>query len=153
MEVAAGRVVTLEYTVRLASGQVVDSTGGCGPVSILCGAEQLFAPLEAALAGMRAGETRELRIPAAEAWGESQPGLVRTLPRDRLPPDLVLEVGGEYVLKSPEGRTLRFRVLGLGEGTIEADFNAPAAGQDLHATVTVVAVRAPTAEEERRGRV
>ena len=153
MEVAAGRVVTLEYTVRLASGELVDSTGDCGPLSILCGAGQLFPPLEARLAGMRAGETRELRIPAEEAWGERQPGLVRTMAREHLPPDLVLEVGREYVVKTPEGRALRFCVRGIGERTVEADFNPRGAGQELHATVTVVAVRPPTAEEERRGRV
>ena len=153
MDVAAGRVVTLEYTVRLASGELVDSTGGCGPLSILCGAGQLFPPLEARLTGMRAGETGELRIPADEAWGERRPGLVRTLPRDRLPPDLALEVGHEYLLRTDDGRTLRFRVRDLGEGTVEADFNPPGAGEELHATVTVVAVRAATADEERRGRV
>ena len=153
MEVAAGRVVTLEYTVRLASGELVDSTGDCGPLSILYGAGQLFPPLEARLAGMRAGETRELRIPADEAWGERQPGLVRMVPRDRLSPDLALEVGGEYVLRTDDGRALRFRVRSIGERTVEADFNPRAAGQELHATVTVVAVRVPTAEEERRGRV
>jgi len=153
MEVAAGRVVTLEYTVRLASGELVDSTGDCGPLSVLCGAGQLFPPLEGRLAGMRAGETRELRIPADEAWGERQPGLVRTIPRDRLPPDLVLEVGREYAIRTDDGRALRFRVRQIGEGTVEADFNPRGAGQELVATVTVVAVRAPTAEEERRGRV
>jgi len=153
MEVAPGRVVTLEYTVRLATGDTIDSTGGCGPLSILYGAGQLFAPLETRLAGMRAGETRELRIPADEAWGEPLPGLVRTMPRDRLPPDLELEVGRQYVLKTDEGRALRFRVRALAPETVEADFNAPGAGQELHATVTVVAVRMPTPEEERRGRV
>src|SRR5439155_20019944 len=101
-DVAAGRVVTLGYTVRLASGELIDSTGGCGPLSILCGAGQLFPPLEARLTGMRAGETRELRIPADEAWGERRPGLVRTLPRDRLPPDLALEVGHEYLLRTDD---------------------------------------------------
>ena len=153
MDVVDGRVVTLEYTVRLANGELIDSTGDCGPLSILFGAGHLFPPLEARLAGMRAGETRELRIPAEEAWGERQPSLVRTMAREQLPPDLVLELGHEYVLKAPEGRALRFCVRGIGEGTVEADFNPPGAGQELHATVTVVAVRAPTAEEERRGRV
>ena len=109
--------------------------------------------LEARLVGMRAGETRELRIPPEEAWGERQPGLVRTMAREHLPPDLVLEVGREYVLKTPEGRPLRFSVRALGEQTVEADFNPRGAGEELHATVTVVAVRVPTAAEERRGRV
>ena len=153
MEVTDGRVVTLEYTVRLASGQPVDSTGGCGPVSILCGAGQLFPALEACLAGMRAGETRELRIPAEDAYGPWRPELLRDLPRAKLPPELELVVGREYRLRAPDGESLRFRVLEVDERRVRADFNAEAAGQALLATVTIVDVRAPTPEEARRGRV
>ena len=153
MEVASGRVVTLEYTVRLASGTLLDSTGSCGPLSILYGAGQLFPALEERLTGMVAGETRELRIPAADAYGEWRAELVRPIPRDRLPPDLELKVGEEYRLRAPDGKALRFRVLEIGATEVRGDFNPPAAGQDLLATVTVVAVRAATPDEERRGRV
>lgn len=153
MEVADGRVVTLEYTVRLGSGEVVDSTGTCGPLAILYGAGQLFPALEGRLAGMQVGETREMRIPAAEAYGPRNPDLVRTLPRDRMPPGLPLEVGQDYRLKAPDGKVLRFRVVALDAGEVRADFNPRHAGEELRATVTVVAVRAATPVEARRGRV
>jgi FKBP-type peptidyl-prolyl cis-trans isomerase 2 len=151
--VADGLVVTLEYTVHLADGTLLDSTGGCGPVSVMIGAGQLFPALEEHIMGMVAGETRRISIPAADAYGEWRAELVRTMSRDRLPPDLDLEVGRAYRLKSPDGKTLRFRLLEVGDTEVRADFNLPQAGQDLRAAVTVVAVRAPTAEEERRGRV
>jgi FKBP-type peptidyl-prolyl cis-trans isomerase 2 len=153
MEVASGRVVTLEYTVRLASGDLVDSTRDCGPLSVLCGTGQLFPALEEGMLGMRAGETRELRIPAADAYGPRYPELVRTIPRDRLPPGLELKIGADYRLKAPDGKALRFRLLEIGETEVRADFNSPRAGEELVATVTVIAVREPTEEEERRGRV
>jgi peptidylprolyl isomerase len=153
MEVAAGRVVTLEYTVRLASGALLDSTGGCGPISILHGSGELFAPLEERIAGMRAGETRELRIPAEDAYGAWRPELVRDIPRAQLPPELALEVGGEYRLRAPDGKALRFRVVAVEAAAVRADFNPRGAGEDLAATVTVIAVRAPSPAEERRGRV
>jgi len=153
MDVASGRVVTLEYTVRLASGAAVDSTGDCGPISILCGAGQLFPALEDRIRGMRPGETRDLRIPADEAYGARHPDLVRSIPRDRLPPDLDLKIGAEYRLKSAGGKTLRFRLLEIRDTEIRADFNSPQAGEELLATVTVIAVRPPTPDEDRRGRV
>ena len=153
MEVEAGRVVTIEYTVRLASGALVDSTSGCGPIAVLHGTGQLFPALEDRIAGMRAGETRELRIPADEAYGAWRPELVRTIPRTELPPDLELTVGAEYRLRAPGGRTLRFRLQALDGDGVRADFNPPHAGQDLVATVTVIAVRAASPDEERRGRV
>jgi FKBP-type peptidyl-prolyl cis-trans isomerase 2 len=152
-QVAEGRVVTLDYTVRIASGDVLDSTGGCGPLAVLHGSGQLFPALEDRIVGMRAGETREFTIPPDEAYGAWVPELVRSMPRDRLPPELALEVGEEYRVRAPDGKTLRFRLLEIGPHEVLADFNAPQAGQTLTATVTVLAVREPTPDEARRGRV
>jgi FKBP-type peptidyl-prolyl cis-trans isomerase SlyD len=153
LEVAADRVVTLEYTVRLESGRLVDSTGECGPMAIMVGAGQLFPALEDRIAGMRAGETRELRIPPEDAYGTWREELVRTIPRANLSPDLELVVGVEYRLKGPDGKPRRFRLVEIGDEAVRADFNPPFAGESLVATVTVVDVRLPTAEEARRGRV
>jgi len=152
MDVRAGRVVTLEYTVHLESGRLVDSTGACGPLAVLYGSEQLFPPIEARIAGMVAGETRELRIPPEEGYGVRRDELVRTMPRDRMPPGVDLVVGERYTLRA-EGRTLRFRLVALSDTEVTADFNPPQAGEALIATVTVVSVREPTPEEARRGRV
>src|SRR5262249_29699406 len=101
MQVADGTVVTLEYTVHLADGTLLDSTAQCGPLAVRIGSAQLFPALEPRILGMEAGETRTLTIPAADAYGEWRAELVRPMPRDRLPPDLELEVGREYRLKSP----------------------------------------------------
>lgn len=153
MDVQPGRVATIEYTVRLADGTSIDSTGACGPISVMCGSGELWPALESRIIGMRAGETRELEIPPDEAYGERRDDLVRDMPRDRLAPDLELVIGQEYRLKSPDGKVLRFRLLEIGETSVRADFNSARAGQTLRATVSVVSVRPATADEERRGRV
>jgi peptidylprolyl isomerase len=150
--VAADLVVTLEYTVRLEDGTLVDSTGQCGPIAIMVGAGQLFPALEDRLLGMRGGETRTFRIPPEDAYGPRHEDLVRTIPRERLAPDLELTVGQDYRLQGPDGKARRFRLLEVADDVVRADFNSPWAGQALEATVTVVSVRAPTAAEERRGR-
>jgi FKBP-type peptidyl-prolyl cis-trans isomerase 2 len=148
-----GQVVTLEYTVRLEDGTPVDSTGDCGPLSVMYGSGQLFPALEDRIGDMTVGETRELRIPAEDAFGAWHADLVRTVARDRLPPDLDLHEGGDYAIKSPDGKRLRFRVQAVRDGEVRADFNDPRAGQALLATVTLVGVRPPTPDEERKGRV
>jgi len=153
MSLSDGQVVTLEYTVRLEDGTLVDSTGECGPLSVMYGSGQLFPALEDRLGEMVVGETLELRIPADDAFGAWHADLVRSLPRDSLPPDLDLREGGDYGIKGPDGRRVRFRVRALRGNEVQADFNDPRAGQALLATVTLVAVRPPTPDEERRGRV
>jgi FKBP-type peptidyl-prolyl cis-trans isomerase 2 len=151
--VAADLVVTLEYTVRLEDGTLVDSTGHCGPIAIMVGAGQLFPALEDRILGMREGETRTFRVPPEDAYGTWHEELVRTFPRERLAPDLELTVGQDYRLQGPDGKARRFRLLEIADDVVRADFNSPYAGQALEATVTVIGVRAPTPAEERRGRV
>lgn len=148
-----GQIVTLEYTVRRGDGALVDSTGECGPVAIMYGSGQLFPALEDRIAEMAPGETRSFRIPPAETFGERNPELVQTMGRDRLPDELALEVGGTYRLKGPDGRGILFRVVTIENDRVTVDFNDPHAGDELDATVTIVAVRDPTPDEERRGRV
>lgn len=148
-----GQVVTLEYTVRRGDGTLLDSTGECGPVVVMYGSGQLFAALEDRIAQMAPGETRSFHIPAAEAFGERREDLVQTVARDRLPPDLAVEAGETYRLKGLDGRGIPFRVVAVEDDRVTVDFNDPRAGDELHATVTVVAVRDATADEARRGRV
>jgi FKBP-type peptidyl-prolyl cis-trans isomerase SlyD len=151
MRVAKDRVVTIEYSARLDSGEIVDTTERCGPVSYLQGNEQIFPALEAALEGLGAGEEREIRLTAGESFGERQGSLERRIPRAQLPPGLVLTVGERYSLRAPDGRQLVFRLLALEEDAVVADFNTAAAGQGLTITAKVLAVRAATADELRRG--
>lgn len=153
MSIRDGQVVTVEYTVTFEDGTPLDSTGQCGPLSVMYGSGQLLPALEDRLAAMQAGETREFRIPAEEAYGVWHAELVRDIPREWLSPDLTLEVGHEYRLRAPDGKQLRFRLVEIGPASVRADFNDPKAGQGLIAVVTMVAIREPTAAEERRGRV
>ena len=153
MRVAKDAVVTLDYEARLDDGTIVDSTHECGPVTYLHGNEQIFPALERAVDGLEAGAVAELSLSATESYGERRPELERRMPRAQLPPGLSPVVGERYGVKAPDGRRLAFRVIAVAGDEVVADFNSPAAGQGLHLTATVRAVRAATPEELRRGSV
>lgn len=151
MRVATDTVVTIEYAARLSNGDLVDSTEHCGPVTYLHGNEQIFPTLEQAVDGLVAGEERRLALSPRESYGEHRPELVRRLPRAQLPPDLVLEIGKRYTIRPPKAETMMFRLVGVEGDEVVADFNTAAAGQGLEIWAKVVAVRAATADEIRRG--
>lgn len=151
MRVATDTVVTIEYRARLSNGDLVDSTDHCGPVTYLHGNEQIFPALEQAVEGLVAGEERLLSLPPRESYGEHRPELLRRMPRAQLPPELELEIGKRYSVRPPRGETMIFRLVGVEGDEVVADFNSAGAGQGLEIWAKVVAVRAATADEIRRG--
>lgn len=151
MRVAKDTVVTIEYSARLDDGKVVDSTEQCGPVSYLQGNEQIFPAIERAVEGLEPGTEAEIRLPAAESYGERRQELVRRIPRAQLPPALALVPGERYRVRGSDGRSLVFRLVAVEGDELVADFNNRAAGQGLRIHAKVLAVRAATVEELRRG--
>jgi FKBP-type peptidyl-prolyl cis-trans isomerase 2 len=151
VRIAKDTVVTIEYSARLDGGDLVDSTEDCGPITYLQGNEQIFPPLERALEGLEAGAEREIRLEPSASYGERREELVRRIPRAQLPSDLALVPGNRYGIKASDGRRLAFRLVAVAGDAVVADFNSPAAGQGLHIKAKVLAVRAATPEELRRG--
>ncbi len=151
LRVAPDVVVTIEYRATLTNGDLVDSTERCGPVTYLHGNEQIFPALEQAVDGLLPGEERRLTLSPKDSYGEHRPELVRRLPRAQLPPDLELTIGKRYTVRPPRGEPMIFRMVGLEGDEVLADFNNPAAGEGLDIWAKVVAVRAATADEIRRG--
>ncbi len=151
MRAATDTVVTLEYEARLEDGTVVDSTERCGPVSYLHGNEQLFPALERLVEGLAAGDAREIEMSAEEAYGARRDELVRRVPRAQLPPAIELVPGERYELRGANGARLVFTLVGVDGEEVIADFNARGAGQRLRISARVLAVRAPTPDELRRG--
>jgi len=151
MRVATDTVVTIEYRATLTNGELVDSTEHCGPVTYLHGNEQIYPQLEEAVEGLTAGEERRLTLSASRSYGEHRPELIRRMPRAQLPPDLALVPGKRYTVRPPRGEPMIFRLVGVEVDEVVADFNNPAAGQGLEIWAKVVAVRAATPEEIRRG--
>jgi FKBP-type peptidyl-prolyl cis-trans isomerase 2 len=151
MRVATDTVVTIEYVARLDDGTVVDSTERCGAISYLHGNEQIFPALERVVDGLEPGDARDVQLPAEEAYGLRREELVRRVPRAQLPPGIALTPGERYELRAPNGTRLVFTLVGVEGDEVVADFNARGAGQGLRITATVLGVRAPTADEIRRG--
>ncbi len=144
-------MVTLEYVARLDDGTVVDSTDHCGPIAYLHGNEQIFPALERAVEGRAPGEEGDLGLPPEESYGARREELVRRVPRAQLPPNLALVPGQRYELRTADGTRLGFTVVEVEGDEVVADFNARGTGQGLRIVARVIAVRAATAEEIRRG--
>lgn len=138
--IAPGTRVTLHFSLALPDGQLVDSTFGKAPASFVLGDGSLLPGFEAVLPGLRAGDEREVLVPAVEAFGLRQEANLKRLPRERFAPDLVLEPGLVLMFAAAEGGELPGVVHRLMGEMVEIDFNHPLAGRDIRFRVQVVAV-------------
>jgi len=138
-------VVSMDYTLCLDDGQVVDSSEGREPLEFLQGHGQIISGLEQRIAGMALGEERDFIVPAAEAYGERYPDLVETLPRSIFPPDV--EVGMGFRMRTEAGQAVIVYVDSVEDDQVVVNLNHPLAGKDLYFHVKIVGLREATPDE------
>ncbi len=151
MKIGPQKVVTMDYTLRLGSGEVVDSSEGRAPLSFIFGQGELITGLEKELEGLEEGIEKEIILAPEDGYGERDPEMVTVLPIERFPEDLELKAGIILYAKGPDGRALPFRVTQIKEGLVTIDFNHPLAGETLYFTVKIRRIREATEEELARG--
>jgi peptidylprolyl isomerase len=135
-----GDTVHIHYTGTLDSGETFDSSKGNEPLSFTLGSGQVIAGFDAAVLGMTIGETKTVRIPANEAYGEYDDDLVMQVDRKELP-DLNFEVGMELAMQQPSGRSIPVIVLDIAEDWIAFDANHPLAGEALTFELELVKIQ------------
>jgi peptidylprolyl isomerase len=161
-----GNRVTINFTGTLDDGTVFDSTlepsecddeeccsedcedddCGCGghesgPMTFVLGDEVLFPQIDAAIIGMNPGETKTVKIAAADAFGEYDKEKVFTVPRSELPEDLIPEVGDELSLSNDDDEELEVIVLETTEDQITFDANHPLAGENVTFEIELVDIQ------------
>ena len=147
-------VVTLDYTLRLDDGEIVDSTEGEEPLEILQGFGQIIPGLEDALYGMAVGEEKDVVVPPEQAYGEVDEDDYETLPRNVFPADMPLEPGMILDLQDTNtGESLEATIAEVQGDTVLLDLNHPLAGETLHFHVKVTGLRLATDEELEHGHV
>ena len=151
MKVSHLSVVTLDYTVSDESGDVLDSTEGHEPLVYLHGAGFLVPGLEKALYDRSVGDSFELNVDAAEAYGEYDDELVQSVPGELFDGMEVAE-GDTFVADTDDGHR-PVTVVEVAEDFVKVDANHPLAGETLTFAVTVRDVRPATPEEIAHGHV
>jgi FKBP-type peptidyl-prolyl cis-trans isomerase SlyD len=150
--VADNMVVSIEYTLRLDDGQVIDTSEGRDPLTFLQGRGAIISGLEQELYGMTVGEEKQVVVQPAQGYGEPDPDDFQRFPREMFPADLELEDGmGLRLIESDTGRPIEAYVAEVGEEDVLLDFNHPLAGETLFFDVKIADVRQATSEEVSHG--
>lgn len=151
MNVAHNTVVSLSYELYDADGKLIEKAQD--PLVYLHGGYSGIFPLvEKALEGKAVGETCQVRLTPADAFGEYDAELVRVEARDQFPAEV--DVGMQFQGQSgKEGEVIVYTVTDIAEGKVVVDGNHPLAGQTLNFECTIADVRVATQEELTHGHV
>lgn len=136
-----GKTVKVHYTGTLDDGTKFDSSVDRNePLEFTCMAGQMIAGFDAAVKEMTAGETRTVRIPAEEAYGERDESLVQSIPINQIPNSDQLPIGQTVYMVNPEGQPFPVFVRSIEDGMVTFDINHELAGQALTFEITLLEV-------------
>ncbi|MDP2110440.1 MAG: FKBP-type peptidyl-prolyl cis-trans isomerase [Thiobacillus sp.] len=126
--VAAGDTLQLRYALRPRGGDdLVSNFDDPEPETVTLGDGTLAPMLEQWLIDIHPGERHVFLLDPWQAFGESQPDLIQTLPKSDLPTDMKFEIDQLFEFAMPNGETLAGRILEIGDDAVKIDFNHPLA--------------------------
>lgn len=150
MKIEKNTAVTLRFKVFDANGKLLEESKQ--PSAYLHGGYgNTFPKIEELLEGQEAGFQTLVTLSAADAFGERDEALVKTIPKKQFPPGV--KVGGQLEGRSEDGHTVAFTVMKIKGDTVYLDGNHPLAGKALKFDIKVVEVRAASEEEISHGHV
>ena len=152
MEIKPNSVVSFHYTAKdKETGEIYDSSFQRGePIKVLIGANQIIPGLEKRLIGLQKGQEAVIEVPAEEAYGQRNPELIQSLPREYFE-GIELQKGLPLQMRTPEGQVIYLVVVDFDESGVTVDMNHPLAGRDLVFEIKIEDVREATPEELAHG--
>ena len=140
-EAKKDNVVKVHYTGKLDNGQVFDSSKDREPLEFKIGEGKLIPGFEKGVIGMKLEESKTIKIPYSEAYGDKKQELMIEVQNQQLPEELKPEIGMELVSKRPDGQEQIVKIAEVKEASIVVDANHPLAGQDLTFEIELVDIQ------------
>lgn len=139
MSIQDGSTVSMHFTMT-SDGEILQTTKGTEPLTYVQGKDEMFPAIEQEVAGLGAGDTREITLEPSQAFGEVDPRAIQQVPKAGFQEPDKLAVGNE-VRGQAQGQEFRAVITEVGEETVTLDLNHGLAGKTLTFDVEIVAVR------------
>jgi FKBP-type peptidyl-prolyl cis-trans isomerase SlyD len=153
MKIAKDTVVTVNYKLSDAQNNLIEE--GSQPMVYLHGGyENTLPKIEEELDGKEPGYASTIQIEPDDAFGDYDPALVKVEERNRLPEPIEVGMQFEGVAEGGDGdEPTIFTVTDIADDKVVLDGNHPLAGMALRFELSVIDVRAASAEEVQHGHV
>lgn len=152
MQIAKNAVVSIEYRLTDSRDILIDQSSAGHPLAFIFGNGSIIPGLEKALLGHKTGDKLKAVIAPAEAYGERNESLSQRLPKEMFGGVDELQPGMQFEAETDAGVEV-ITLVAVEDEHVVVDGNHPLAGVELHFDVTIVEVRAATADEIAHGHV
>lgn len=136
--VGQGVKVTLHFELRLATGEVVDSTFDGSPGTFEFGDETLPSGIQGLIRGMRAGERNSFQVLPEQGFGMPNPNNLQRFSSKDFADTEELQVGMVMSFADAAKSELAGVISRIEGDEVEVDFNHPLAGRQLTFDVEIV---------------
>ena len=126
-----GDNVKINFTGKLEDGSVFANTADSEPLEFKLGEGKIIPGIENAVEGMNEGESKTVKVPPEQGYGQRREELVAEVGRDNFPEGVDPQVGQKFEVQQQQGQTTVVRVIDTSEQTVTLDGNHPLAGKDL----------------------
>lgn len=137
--IAPGKFVEISYTLREASGDAeeLEICPADDPFGYMAGEQQVLPAFEAALMGLKPGDSFDFQLSVEDAYGEEDDEAYVEVPKSAFLVDgeldeSVFEVGEVVPMQTEDGDEVIGVVAEVRLNSVLVDFNHPFAGLDLH---------------------
>ena len=152
MTITKNKVVSFHYTLTGSNGEQMESSRERDPMTYLHGSGNIIRGLENAMEGRVAGDTFQVTVEPAEAYGERRAANLQRISAKHFPNPRSLKPGQVIGLQTKQG-PVQVTVVKVGRFNIDVDANHPLAGHELTFDVEITGVRDATDEEKAHGHV
>ena len=135
-----GRAVQVHYKGTFEDGTVFDSSYDRGQtIGFTVGAGEMIPGFDAAVKGMKIGETKTVTIEPEQAYGDHNPEGVQAVSKQQFPEDFEFQEG-IVIEGSVQGQPVRGVISQVDSETVVVDFNHPMAGRNLNFDIELIDV-------------
>jgi FKBP-type peptidyl-prolyl cis-trans isomerase SlyD len=151
MQIAMNTVVSMTYELRTSAGKLLEESNE--PVTYLHGGyDNIFPKVEEELHGKSAGDTIEITLEPADAFGDYDEDLVQIEPLAAFPTKDI-KIGMQFEGEDETGDVVLYTITDIADGKVVVDGNHPWAGERMLFKCTITEVRSAGKEEVEHGHV
>ncbi|WP_198263979.1 FKBP-type peptidyl-prolyl cis-trans isomerase [sulfur-oxidizing endosymbiont of Gigantopelta aegis] len=150
MAIKQDQIVAIQYSASVEDETIDNNMDAAEPLFFMYGRGQMMPGLESRIADMNVGDSADLDIPSAEAYGAYDPEAVQTVPKEHLA-HLDLHEGLVLQGQGDGGEPVMVVVKEITDDKVIMDHNHPMAGKDVSFSVTIKDIRDASEDELTMG--